>query len=263
MGEFKKDCIYELSLDNSIWCVKLCNADLNNLQMRSKELITDCIELEDKYHFFNLFLAITLVKRDYLSINHKTLDDLKDCQVCKDGKRKKSEESLLERTFAYELYRQWQNILDATGSSLHVDAEIGKKLSNESINFQKLKSMKGDYKEPDLVLHKSQGNNENQTFVCEIKRNVNLDDEKVINDILKLCHFIDPKIWGGNPYKYGIFIVIKKDMVELTTQIKGLKNKLCEEIKKSDLDVDLSRIICLTYDGDIVKYEVLNNILSI
>lgn len=255
--------------ERPLWRFVLSEYHRNHFKQISENEITIDVDGNIKLNLLVLLLAISSVKHDYLSLNDKPLDEIKDCYSCKKRTGNENDFSnadkniLYERTFAYELYRQWQNLLESLESPLHVDAEIGKKLSNNSIDFQKLKSMKGAYKEPDLVLHKSQGNDEEQTFVCEIKRNVNLDDEKIEKDLIKLCHFIDPCIWGGKPYKYGVFIVVKKNFNELTTQIVGLKRQLYSKMENENLHVDISKLLCISYDGDIVQYDTLNNILKI
>ena len=203
-------------------------SNLYSIKTIASEQIPIGETLEDKVQFLLFFQSIASVTDDYLRYYYNELTN-----KCEEDKT--NPESLLERTFAYELYRQWHNYLSAYEIPLRVDAEIGKKITNGKINFHKIKELKGDYKEPDFVLHASQGNTDNQVLICEIKRNEQLDEKKIVNDILKICHFIDPKIWGGNPYKYGTFIVINKDFQELSDLILKAKSQIENDIKEKSL----------------------------
>ena len=233
-----------------------------NLQLREKYDITAiaCVSItigekpEENLLLFLLFQSIASVTNDYL---HYYINELEN----KCDNDKTDSVPLLERTFAYELYRQWFNYIKAFGITLRVDAEIGKKITNGKIDFQKIKKLEGDYKEPDLVLHAYQGNTENQTIICEIKRSEQLDETKIVNDIIKTCHFIDPQIWDGNPYKYGCFIVIHKTVEELSSMILNAKSRIEKEIKEKTLTPDMSHLLIITYNGDSVKWDLLSNLL--
>lgn len=215
-----------------------------------------CENDEDKFHFVLFFQAIASVNRDYLHYYHNVLDS-------QSGDEYKSEEMLLERTFAYELYRNWQNLLEMYHiKTVRVDAEIGKKITKESIIYKKQKEIKGDYKEPDLVLHAGQEVTDNHTIICEIKRNEQLDNKKIINDIIKICQFNDPKIWDGKPYRYGCFIVVGKELNDLKNQIVDSKEVIMKEIEEKELNPNLSHILCIAYNGNSVEWETLNIILK-
>lgn len=231
-------------------------SNLDIIKTIASELIPFGEKTEDKVQFLLFFQSIASVTDDYLHFYYNEL-----ANKCENSKT--DQEPLLERTFAYELYRQWYNLIKAYKIPLRVDAEIGKKITNGKIDFQKIKEIKGDYKEPDLVLHTSQGNTDNQVIICEIKRNVQLDETKIVNDIIKICHYIDPQIWGGNPYKYGSFIVVNKDFQELSSQIMDAKKRIKNEIKEKSLTPEWSHILCIAYNGDSVNWDLLSNILKI
>lgn len=230
--------------------------NLNHIKTIANEQIQIGETIEDKVQFLIFFQSIASVTEDYLHYYPNELTNSHE-------DNKKKTEPLLERTFAYELYRQWCDHKKAYEIPLRVDAEIGKKITIEKIDFSKIKELKGDYKEPDLVLHASQGNTDNQTIICEIKRNEQLDEKKIGYDILKICHYLDPNIWGGNPYKYGCFIVIHKEFEELSKQVLNAKSLIDNEIKEKDLKPDFSHILCITYNGQLVCWDLLSNIFKI
>ena len=228
--------------------------DIDLIKKVAEEQISIGKTPDDKLHLLLFFQSISNVSRNYLCYNLSVLEN--------DSKEDPKEVFLLERTFAYELYRQWENLLEVLRISLRVDAEIGKKITDNTIEFERLKQIEGDHKEPDLVLHSSQGTTDNHILICEIKRNQQLDDKKVKNDLIKICHYIDPKIWGGKPYTYGCFIVINKDFDELRELIKNTKEQLEEEIKEKELKPDYSCILCIAYNGESVKWELLSKIFN-
>lgn len=230
--------------------------DVNLLRRNIESCFPFCENAEDKLQFVLFFQAIASVKRDYLHYYHNVLNS-------QSGDEYEAEEILLERTFAYELYRKWQNLLEMYQvNTVRVDAEIGKKITDNSIDYKKLKEIKGDYKEPDLVLHAGQGVIDNHTIICEIKRNGQLDNQKIINDIIKICQFNDPKIWNGKPYRYGCFIVVGKELNDLKNQIINSKELIKKEIEEKELNPNLSHILCVAYNGSSVEWETLNILLK-
>ena len=249
---FRKMCIfYKLE---ELKCNFMTSLDIGLLKRNAENCFPFCENDEDKLHLLLFFQAIASVNSDYLHYYQNVLDS-------QGRENYKVEEILLERTFAYELYRNWQNQLEMYHiNTVRVDAEIGKKITNRAINYEKLKEIEGDYKEPDLVLHAGQGVTDNHTIICEIKRNVQLDNNKISNDIIKICHFIDPRIWNGKPYKFGSFVVVNKDFDELNTQIVKSKEFINKKIREKELTPDLSHILCIAYNGDTVKWDTLNNL---
>lgn len=230
--------------------------DIDLLKRKIENCFPFCVNDEDKLQIFLFFQAIASVNVDYLHYYCDVID-------LQSKKENKEEIVLLERTFAYELYRKWQNLLEMYHiKTVRVDAEIGKKITKESIVYKKLKEIKGDYKEPDLVLHAGQGVTDNHTIICEIKRNEQLENKKIINDIIKICHFNDPQIWDGKPYRYGCFIVVNKGFNDLKNIIINLKEIIKKEIEEKELKPNLSHILCIAYDGKSLEWETLNILLK-
>lgn len=226
----------------------------------AKELVLIDGSEEEKIQLLLFFQAISQVNESYLEYN---LDEISS----KDKESQNNQESLkelyLERTFAYELYRQWQNLLCLSKSNLRVDAEIGKKIGNAG-NLEELRTLKCESKEPDLVLHKSQGYMGDHIIACEIKRNFQLDKTKIGNDIKKLCKYMSPKIWGEHPYRYGVCIVVNQSFEWLKKELQKLKE---EKHFMSEINsINHSHLLCLTYDKNCIgsiEYDTLNNILEL
>ena len=118
----------------------------------------------DTLHFNWLFRAISLVDKKY--INYTVYNG-----------KKKEKQFHKERVFAYELYRQWANILESEcNEPLVLNAELDK-IIDERIgtegDTERVNSLEELRKYPDLVLHKGQGSDKIQKIVCELKRNTN------------------------------------------------------------------------------------------
>lgn len=117
----------------------------------------------------------------------------------------KPAEELVERVFAYELYRQWANLLEEERSEFILNGEIRK------IESRILRNPKNRTKYPDLVLHKGQWESEGNEIVCEIKRQSSINKiDNIVNDIEKLKFFINPrmkKVSYTSPYSLGILLV--------------------------------------------------------
>lgn len=130
----------------------------------SEAEIPDIVDSDYYHYFYTLLKAIELVSyAKYVSnAGNHAISDVKGVEI-KIGE-------LLERTFAYELYRQWLNLLEDEGSELTVNAEVAKEMSLMPTVDAFHQIMNGTTKYPDLILHKSHNNLKYNTFVCEIKR---------------------------------------------------------------------------------------------
>lgn len=227
---------------------------------KKKVQIIDDVEPKENFVLILFLQAITMVKRDYITYNE---DVLKRANVERKRKQRKTKyEKHLERTFAYELYRIWQNLVMLyIGPNLRVDAEIGKKITYGRIDYSKLAKLKGERKIPDLVLHNSQGNTQHHTIICEIKRDEQLGKTKIKDDLIKLCRYMDAKIWDNNPYKFGCFILasIDRDFDDLKRSVLLLKKELKPYYDKINPD----HLLIVLYDGDLVRYDTLKIILEI
>lgn len=251
MHVFLKNDIRELKIEQTEEFMKFVN---NQIEVR------DTDGFNDQFAIFLFFQSICMVKQDYIEYNENYFDVQE--RNGRKGKRGYGTKKLyLERTFAYELYRIWQDFIISYMDNMRVDAEIGKKLTYDPIFRSKIAKMKGTYKIPDLVLHSSQGNTNNHTIICEIKRDEKLGRTGIKNDLIKLCRYMDKNIWDGNPYKFGCFILVSKDR-DFDCFIKTI------QLLKDDLipfcdKVNFSRLLCLLYDGLVIKYESLDNILRL
>lgn len=149
----------------------------------------------------------------------------------------------LERTFCYELYKQWTILLE--GSGLRLAPEIDKELWNEySKTAQSDKAVK---RYPDFVLHVSQSDVEEQCLVVEVKRSSASKDD-IKNDFEKLDYMVsdDFKFKGKNAkFENAVFLYIGKDgsNLELANINVGHGDK----------------IWILQYDGENVSCNNVNN----
>lgn len=234
---------------------KLAEDDLN-------KIVQNCFQIEgidnsnDKLAIYLFLQAISMVGIDYIEYNYEFLD------MRTGGKRKKLvQKRHLERTFTYELYRIWQNLVKLYMTNIRVDAEIGKKITYQGINNIKLGKLKGDSKIPDFVLHASQGNTDNHTIICEVKRDENLCKTKIKYDIVKICRYMDTKIWNEHPYKFGCFILASKDRDE--ESFNKAINLMKDELMYFKDKISFNHLFCIIYDGHEVKYDTLKNILNI
>ena len=101
-----------------------------------------------------------------------------------------------ERVYAYELYRQWENILENHKSEFVLNGEPSKHISV----FDETKK---EDRFPDLVLHHGQGKTSGHEIVCEIKRRSNIGNNKLEGDIDKLNIFTT----SGYSYHWGILLI--------------------------------------------------------
>ena len=145
----------------------------------------------------------------------------------KKGARKKYIEHL-ERVFAYELYRQWGNMIKPK-SDYVLNAEIDKdkgrcftglknEIEDEEISKYLCKSNSTIY--PDLVLHKGQYTPTGHEIVCEIKRFCSVNKTNFKNDILKLVLFTHKQFLEGCPYQYGIFLLLNASIDKVIGLVK-------------------------------------------
>ena len=117
-------------------------------------------------------------------------------------------ETRLERVFAYELYHLWSTQIEkcnkTTDNNNHkyiLNGEIGKNLSRF------INPADNTIRYPDLVLHKSIDNPDNQGIVCEIKRDENCKKGGLQRDLDKLISFV---CGPQNEYKFrfGVFLLV-------------------------------------------------------
>lgn len=200
----------------------------------------------EAFHLHLLLNAITMVNQTYISV--ESLPKRDNVKSYKKKKRYQIKLSLVERVFAYELYRQWANLLEKNGiNDLVLNGEIRKNLISTIIPNK-------NFFYPDLVLHNVEVLDSNKNIiVCEIKRKESI--EKISDDLLKLSMFLSntPKrknndIWSS--YHLGVFLLVG-DTVEWSDITKKINNKIIQKIPVETK----SRIYCIIYNGDGKKLE--------
>ncbi len=173
----------------------------------------------------------------------------------------------LERVFAYELYRQWMNCLENNGvKNLVVNGEVGKYLKNELEKCEP-NDKKGKDNYPDLVLHKSQGSDEQQIMICEIKR-IGANDSELLRDLYKLSCYLNEKVFWKKTFDFGVFILegnkASLDDIKIkpgTTAIfKDKEISIESYLKDGKKEGKFARILCVSYDGININYETLENL---
>ena len=211
---------------------------------------------EDNKYFFYLLEAIRKVDKKFVTYEHEF------------SKHEHNYIAHLERVFAYELYRQWGNIIKSEGEDLVLNGEIRKTLTF----WYDASGKKARDLYPDLVLHHSQGDDTHQVQICEIKRNLNLGGAKILDDLYKLACYMDKdKYKSGykNPFIYGVFILINGKLSEIKKKIKErikVISQKCNDTKKQyetikeEIMKHYSNIVCIAYDGDNIEYNTLKNI---
>lgn len=214
----------------------------------------------DALHFNWLFRAISLVEKKYLNYTVHNGDE-------------KAKRYHKERVFAYELYRQWANILvSECKESLVLNAELDKiiddRISSEDSPGNEI-VLEEFRKYPDIVLHTDQSSDDNQIIICEIKRNTEsaVSNSAILADLYKISCYMDENKFhkGRKPFEYGVFILLNGNL----EQIKGIKkakikvsgNEYSYRQFKEDMNSHFDSIICITYDGAILEYKTLKGLL--
>ncbi len=161
-----------------------------------------------------------------------------------------------ERSFAYELYRQWQDLMENSREDLVINAEVPKECVNRSIFLSKLEKIFGLTNEgkphrrfyPDLVCHHSQFDNENQEVICEIKTKNGINDNtKLTYDLKKLASYMTNHVLLCHPFKVGAFILVGGDF----SDIKYTSNKTIDN-KKDEIYCILYNIEAIGNDEECV-----------
>ena len=170
-----------------------------------------------------------------------------------------------ERSFAYELYHQWSNILERyiKSEKLQLSGEISKLKLCRSVTY------------PDMILHSGQHSDKLHLLVLEIKRElIESVRHAVLKDFVKLHHYLNP----ANhllKYKYGGFLALNCTEVYLTAYIKDLfdtnnilppsselSEKQIKDIRNS-IHVVSDRIYCLSVNRDQDTYTPTVKLLQL
>lgn len=215
---------------------------------------------EDNLHFNWLFRAISLVDKKYIEYTLYNGDEVE-------------KEYHKERVFAYELYRQWANIIECECKErLVINAELDKIIDEEIFTTES----NGDHilteirKYPDLVLHEGQESDVVQKIVCEIKRNTepSISGSTILADLYKLACYMDDKKFhsGKKPFDYGVFILLNGgfDLLKKIRKTKitvSSKDYTYKQFKK-EMGKHFENIICVIYDGKSLEYKTMKSLFK-
>lgn len=131
-------------------------------------------------YFEMMLMALAKVSKDYITYGENDLHT--------------------EGTFVSEFYRHWCNLIgDNNPDNLFLNNVPSKYLLDKNVQCRK---------EPDLILHRSQGNCDDNRIACEVKR-ASWASENVIKDMhtlnLLLTAENEQSLFRKN-FKYGVFI---------------------------------------------------------
>ena len=154
-----------------------------------------------------------------------------------------------ERVFAYEFYRKWATNVEERNTEYIVNGEPAKEVSS----FRNTQ-----YQYPDLVLHHNQGDAIHQGIVCEIKRKKGLTTLNFEDDIKKLYHFACNKRCKYK-FQFGVFILVGTKMDAIVDIILKTNNELLSFNKNNR---KTNNIICVTYDGNVLEFCQLHELVS-
>ena len=214
----------------------------------------------DTLHFNWLFRAISLVNKKFISY------------TVYNGKNKEKQFHV-ERVFAYELYRQWANILESECKEpLVLNAEL-EKVIEERIgtddDIENVCNIEEERKYPDIVLHNGQGSDKIQKIICEIKRNTEtkISGSVILADLYKLACYMDEEKFhsGMKPFEYGVFVFVNGSLNQIKAikkaKIKVSSNDYSFSQFKQEMSKHFDNIICVMYDGTIIEYKTLKGLL--
>lgn len=210
---------------------------------------------KDNKYFYWLFEAMLKVEKSFITYS------IKDSTYQEETSETIKEH--VERVFTYELYRQWMNVLEANEvRNLVVNAEVGKELIERTRNTSQNNNVF-----PDFVLHESQENDKQQLIVGEVKRDVSLEPKDIFHDLHKIGFFMKEGLFWKKPFNYGVFIIVgesvslKKMAIPDDTNSELLGQEISYGKFKKDFKEKLSHIACITYNGTILEYDTLENVI--
>lgn len=153
--------------------------------------------------------------KDYLQDLKNAIRDICVHRCCSQKNRNFLIEN--ERSFAYELYRTWSNY---NYSDLIINAEVSKHVDSDfKKEAESIFGKETHYFIPDMVLHHSQYDSDNQKIICEIKTNTNLNKENFIKDIKKLHAYTKDNGAISHPFENGVFILVSGELSDLTDKV--------------------------------------------
>ena len=169
-----------------------------------------------------------------------------------------------ERSFAYELYRQWENLIEDNNEDMVVNAEIPKKYQKVTF-IKKLIEIFGLTSKdnphlcfyPDLVFHHSQFDSEKQEIICEIKTMEGIDNKKnnLNQDLKKLAAYMTENALLCHPFNIGVFILVGGSISEIKNRYRDYnlvaqKSNdiycLSYNIKQNDNSYYIPDVVCMS-----------------
>lgn len=167
-----------------------------------------------------------------------------DPQICtvKENETDSSKRKFInERSFAYELYRTWNNLRPR---DLIINAEVTKKIEREEKEDNKFLKIAQEifgkevlWFQPDMVLHSGQEDSDQQEIICEIKVKTSLTKDNLKRDLKKLFAYTTNGCVLYHPFKQGVFILLgghPEDIKGMLTQED--MNQLVEYKNKIEKD---------------------------
>ena len=171
------------------------------------------------------------------------------------------DEEKVERAYCNDVSKEYHCLLKQCNPlGLRIDAD----------DIKHLLLSKGEpspWRYPDLIVHMGRNNIErkNQMIVVEAKRFSKLTSQNLLDDMNKLLEFSGETIWGGNGFKYAVFILVGGASNQLKTKIdtifkeencslENLFNGYKQQIRFRDFVTQyydkLSRIIIFAHKAD-------------
>jgi len=171
------------------------------------------------------------------------------------------DEEKVERAYCNDVSKEYHCLLKQCNPfGLRIDADDIKHIFLS-------KGEPSPWKYPDLVVHlgRKDIDRKNQLLVVEAKRFSKLTSQNFLDDLNKLQEFSGDNIWGGNGFKYSVFILIGGSLNQLHTKLDTVyKEELCTSENLFDGSVQqisfkdfvaqyhnrLSRIIVFVHKAD-------------
>lgn len=186
-------------------------------------------------HLDTLTEAIERMELRNLAMNEKTSSNDEDKWTI-----------INERSFAYELYRQW---METKSDNLVVNAEVTKIISDKYRKLARIIFHKKHYRfYPDMVLHHSQADSDAQEIICEIKLKSHATPTSITKDIKKLSAYTTEDVVLYHPFKLGVFIFIDGTLDELMLRLR--------EINLSNIDMSRIKFICCPMNAETSGFDV-------
>ena len=193
-------------MNNNIACMKKDNEEKFVRLLKSIESFkTKGCTKEDLIYIKHLYYSMMELDEESLKTNTVYADD----------------EEKVERAYCNDVSKEYHCLLKQCNPlGLRIDADDIKHLFLS-------KGEPSPWKYPDLVVHFGRKDIEkvNQMIVVETKRFSKLTSQNLLDDLNKLIEFSGETIWGGNGFKYAVFILVGGSSNLLKTKIDTIFNE--------------------------------------